>query len=101
MTLATQTDAMRVFAAAETTLAAATATAGGVNAAANIAMMAPGFGIIGQEYLISFIIGQANNLLSVAEISAVHTATAAAVTISSVGYDATDLAGSTALHSIG
>lgn len=59
-------------------MSAAVASAGSINAAANIAQMVPVFGLIGQEFLLAFAQAQASHLFGVGQLAAVHAGSAAA-----------------------
>ncbi|MAU84390.1 hypothetical protein VX037_00830 [Gordonia sp. Z-3] len=71
-------EAVEAFGATSAAMATAVGAAGSINAAANTAVMVPVFGLIGQEFLASFIVAQANHLLSVGNLAAVHAGSAAA-----------------------
>lgn len=87
------------FAATNATIGTAVAAAGSVNAAANTAVMVPVFGLIGQEFLAAFIMAQANHLLAVGNLAAVHAATAATAVGGLAGFEAADTASAATLRS--
>ncbi len=78
------------FGATTAAMATAVGSAGAINAAANTAVMVPVFGLIGQEFLASFIVAQANHLLSVGSVAAVHAGTAAATFAGLAQFEGTD-----------
>ncbi|MGV9827056.1 type VII secretion target [Gordonia sp. NPDC003429] len=87
------------FAATNAAIGTAVAAAGGINAAANTAVMIPVFGLIGQEFLASFITAQANHLFSVGSLAAVHASTAAASLTGLAEFDGTDGANGAVIRS--
>ncbi|MEP9393693.1 type VII secretion target [Gordonia sp. VNQ95] len=86
------------FAATHAAIGAAVASAGAVNAAATTAAMVPVFGLIGQEFLGAFIGAQANHLLSVGNLAAVHAATAAGAVAGLAEFEAVDAANAATLR---
>ncbi|MFW0792223.1 type VII secretion target [Gordonia sp. CPCC 205515] len=88
--------AVEAFGATSASTASAVLAAGSVNAAAQTAAMIPVFGLIGQEFLASFIAAQANHLLAVGNLAAVHAGTAAA-TFSGLDRLQSDDAGASAV----
>ena len=70
--------AIEAYADTAALMSAAVASAGSINAAANIAQMVPVFGLIGQEFLLAFAQAQASHLLGVGQLAAVHAGSAAA-----------------------
>ncbi|MFI5717455.1 hypothetical protein [Nocardia sp. NPDC051750] len=99
--LVAESHAVRVFGDASASMAAETATAGAVNQAALIAAAIPVFGLIGQDFLAALAYAQANNLLSVNELAAVHAATALTSYEGAAAYDLTEDASVTELGAIG
>ncbi|MBM7279817.1 hypothetical protein JTZ10_18890 [Gordonia rubripertincta] len=93
-------EALDGFAATNAAMASAIGTAGSIDAAANTAAMVPVFGLIGQEFLASFIFAQANHLMSVGQLAAVHAATAAATATGLAEYEGTDTATAAAIRSV-
>ncbi|MDL9936711.1 type VII secretion target [Gordonia sp. ABSL1-1] len=89
-------EVLESFAATHASIATAIGAAGTINAAANTAVMVPVFGLIGQEFLASFIAAQGNHLASVAELTMVHAATAASTLGALADFQVTD-AGSAAV----
>ncbi|MFE6923285.1 type VII secretion target [Nocardia sp. NPDC057663] len=86
-------DAVRAYAGASATMAAGVAQAGAVDQAATVAAVVPVFGLIGQEFLLSFAYAQANHLTSVAELAAVHAGTALTAAQAASTYEGADMAG--------
>lgn len=70
--------AVEAFGRANASSASAVLAAGSFDAAATTAAMIGVFGVIGQEFLASFIAAQANHLLAVGNLAAVHAGTASA-----------------------
>ncbi|NKY54957.1 type VII secretion target [Nocardia flavorosea] len=93
-------DAIHAYGDSEAITAAEVATAGATNQAALIAAAVPVFGLIGQDFLAAFAVAQANNLLSVNEIAAVHAATAVAAHQSAATYEATEQGSAAAFSKI-
>ncbi|MBO0853860.1 MAG: hypothetical protein J2P18_08835 [Nocardia sp.] len=71
-------------------MASQTLTAGTVDQAATIAAAIPVFGLIGQDFLATYAMAQANHLGSVTELAAVHAGTALTAHESAAKYAATD-----------
>ncbi|MCM6776091.1 type VII secretion target [Nocardia sp. CDC159] len=88
-------DAIRRYGDASAAMAATTATVGAVDQAATMAAAVPVFGLIGQDFLLSFAYAQANHLASVSELAAVHAGTAVTAYEGAATYETTD-AGSAA-----
>ncbi|MET7768678.1 type VII secretion target [Nocardia sp. NPDC005366] len=86
-------DAVRAYAGASASMAAGVAQAGAVDQAATVAAAVPVFGLIGQEFLLSFIYAQANHLTSVAQLAAVHAGTALTAMEAAATYEGADAAG--------
>ncbi|WP_018181005.1 type VII secretion target [Jongsikchunia kroppenstedtii] len=82
--------AIEGFADAAAAMSVAVAGAGSVDAVAQVAQLAPVFGLIGQEYLAAYAAAQANHLLAVGQLAAVHAGTSAAAFASAARYRATD-----------
>ncbi|MFE3542332.1 type VII secretion target [Nocardia sp. NPDC059177] len=89
-TVAVVPEAIRAYAGASATMAAGVAQAGAVNQAATVAAAAPVFGLIGQEFLLSFVYAQANHLSSVAQLAAVHAGTALTAAQAATTYEGAD-----------
>lgn len=85
--LVAESDIVRAYGDASASMAVETATAGAANQAALIAAAIPVFGLIGQDFLAAFAYAQANNLLSVNELAAVHAATAMTSYEGAAAYD--------------
>ncbi|WP_207840209.1 type VII secretion target [Williamsia soli] len=82
--------AIAAYADTAAVMSAAVATAGSINAAANVATMVPVFGLIGQEFLLAFAQAQAGHLLAVGQLAAVHAGTAAAALATAAEFTETD-----------
>lgn len=80
-------DAIRQYGDATAAMAAETLAAGSVDQALTVAAAVPVFGLIGQDFLATFAVAQANHLASVGELAAVHAATAVAAHQSADAYD--------------
>ncbi|ROZ83457.1 type VII secretion target [Gordonia sp. OPL2] len=93
-------EVVETFGATSAAMAAAVGAAGSINAAANTAVMVPVFGVIGQEFLASFIVAQANHLLSVGNLAAVHAGSAAATFAGLATFDAEDASSGAAIRSV-
>ncbi|MFD4354883.1 type VII secretion target [Nocardia sp. NPDC058518] len=85
-------DAVRAYAGASATMAAGVAQAGAVDQAATVAAVVPVFGLIGQEFLMSFAYAQTNHLTSVTELAAVHAGTALTSAQAAATYEGADAA---------
>ncbi|MFT4043025.1 MAG: type VII secretion target [Gordonia sp. (in: high G+C Gram-positive bacteria)] len=92
-------EALEGFAAANAAIGTALSAAGGINAAANTAIMTPVFGIIGQEFLAAFVAAQANHLFSVGSLAAVHASTAATCLAGLAEFEGTDAVGAAVIDS--
>jgi len=99
--LVVASDAIRRYGDAAATMATETAAAGATNQAATIAASIPVFGLIGQDFLAAFAFAQANNLLSVTELAAVHAATAITSYEGATAYELTEDAAVVEFGSIG
>ncbi|MCF8609889.1 hypothetical protein L5G28_06895 [Gordonia sp. HY285] len=86
------------FGAMSGTLGAATAGAMTVDAA-QAAMLAAAFGLIGQEFLAAYAVAETNHLQAVGRLAAVHTGTAAATAAGLAGFSAADEAAATGVSS--
>ncbi|WP_433711628.1 hypothetical protein ACQP2U_36100 [Nocardia sp. CA-084685] len=84
------TDAIRRYGDASAALATDVALAGATNQVATMAAAIPVFGLIGQDFLATFAVAQANNLTSVAELAHVHGMSAVAAYESAALYDGTE-----------
>ncbi|WP_024800373.1 type VII secretion target [Nocardia sp. BMG51109] len=83
-------DALRSYGHSSAAMAAGVASAGSVDQAATMAACVPVFGLIGQEFLLSFAGAQANHLSSVMELAAVHAGTALTAHEAAGTYETTD-----------
>ncbi len=93
-------EVVETFGATSAAMAAAVGAAGSINAAVNTAVMVPVFGVIGQEFLASFIVAQANHLLSVGNLAAVHAGSAAATFAGLAQFQAEDASSGAAIRSV-
>ncbi|GGK57529.1 type VII secretion target [Nocardia camponoti] len=93
-------EALRAYAGASATMAAGVAQAGAVDQAATTAAVVPVFGLIGQEFLLSFVYAQANHLTSVAQLAAVHAGTAVTAAEGAATYEGADAAAKLGIGSI-
>jgi hypothetical protein len=92
-------EALQAFGSTHAAMAGAVSAAGSINAAANTAVMVPVFGVIGQEFLASFIAAQANHLLAVGNLAAVHAGTAAATLSGLADFEGNDGASGATIRS--
>lgn len=99
--LVAESHVVRTFGDASAALAVETAVAGAVNQAALIAAAIPVFGLIGQDFLAAFAYAQANNLMSVNELAAVHAATALTSYEGATAYELTEEASAADFGAIG
>ncbi|WP_431953536.1 type VII secretion target [Nocardia lijiangensis] len=88
--LAAVPDAIRGYGNAAATMAVNVATVGAVNQAATMAAAIPVFGLIGQDFLASFAVAQANHLQSVGELAHVCAMTAVSAHEGAATYQLTD-----------
>lgn len=80
------------FGAVSGALGAATAGAATVDAA-QAAVMAAAFGLIGQEFLAAYAVAESNHLQAVGRLAAAHTGTAAATATGLAAFVSTDESG--------
>ncbi|WP_040804475.1 type VII secretion target [Nocardia concava] len=85
-------EAIRSYGDASAAMAGAVASAAAVDQVATVAGLVPVFGLIGQDFLLSYAGAQGNHLSSVAELAAVHAGTAVTAYESAAAYEATDAA---------
>lgn len=85
-------DAIRRYGDASASMATEVAVAGATSQVATMAAAIPVFGLIGQDFLATFAVAQANNLTSVAELAHVHGMTAVSAYESAALYDGTEAA---------
>lgn len=71
-------------------MAAAVAVAGAVDQAAVISAAVPVFGLIGQEFLLSFAYAQANHFTALGELVANYAATAHTARVAAQSYELSD-----------
>ncbi|MFE1593220.1 hypothetical protein [Nocardia sp. NPDC058705] len=93
-------DVIRGYGEAAAAMATGVATAGGFDQTATVAAAVPVFGLIGQEFLVSFAGAQANHVSSVLELAGVHAATAVTAHQAAAAMEATEVASSTAVGSV-
>ncbi|SIS15552.1 type VII secretion target [Williamsia sterculiae] len=93
--------ALETFGSAAAAMSATVASAGSINAAANTAVMAPVFGLIGQEFLAAFVQAQASHLFSVGQLAAVHAGTAASMFTTAQEFQSSDTASGTVIKAAG
>ncbi|MEU1980935.1 hypothetical protein [Nocardia sp. NPDC019395] len=85
--LVANTEVVRRYGDASATMAVETAMAGAADQVAMMAAAIPVFGLIGQDFLAAFAFAQANNLLSVQELAAVHAGSALTSYEGAAAYD--------------
>ncbi|GAA5067168.1 type VII secretion target [Nocardia callitridis] len=83
-------DAIRAYGDSAAAMATGIATAGAFDEAATIAAVVPVFGLIGQDFLMSFAYAQGNHLSSLFELAGVHAGTAVAAHEAAAAYDASE-----------
>ncbi|KXO96312.1 hypothetical protein AXK60_13500 [Tsukamurella pseudospumae] len=84
--------AIAAFGAANAGIGVAVATAGSVDAAANVAALNPALGLIGQDFLAAFTAAQAVHVESVAELAVLYGGIAASSSATVAAYGATEVA---------
>ncbi|MEV6391264.1 type VII secretion target [Nocardia xishanensis] len=85
-----QPQAFREYAEISDGMAAAVAVAGAVDQAAVVSAAVPVFGLIGQEFLLSFAYAQANHFTAVGELVANYAGTAHTARAAAQSYELTD-----------
>ncbi|NMD57820.1 hypothetical protein FK530_03080 [Tsukamurella conjunctivitidis] len=93
--------AISAFGAANAGIGAAVATAGTVDAAANVAALNPALGLIGQDFLAAFTAAQAVHVESVAELAVLYGAIAASSAGTVAAYGLTEAGNVAGLSSAG
>ncbi|UGT39692.1 hypothetical protein LTV02_27010 [Nocardia yamanashiensis] len=88
--LVASTDAIRAYGEANAALATTVASAAAVDQSATLAAVIPVFGLIGQEFLVSFAGAQANHFASTAELAHVYAGTALAAHEAAAIHDTTE-----------
>ncbi|MFE3188740.1 type VII secretion target [Nocardia sp. NPDC059240] len=83
-------DAIRGYGEASAAMASTVAGAAAVDQVATVVGLVPVFGLIGQDFLLSYAGAQGNHLSSVAELAAVHAGTAVAAYDAAANYEAVD-----------
>ncbi|MEU4342645.1 hypothetical protein AB0H00_15475 [Nocardia sp. NPDC023852] len=99
--LVVASDAIRRYGDASAMMAVETAAAGAANQAATMAAAIPVFGLIGQDFLAAFAFAQANNLMSVVELAAVHAGSAMTSYEGAGLHDLTEAASVTEFGAVG
>ncbi|WP_063010275.1 type VII secretion target [Nocardia kruczakiae] len=94
-------EAIRRYGDTAAAMATETLSAGTVNQAVAIAAAVPVFGLIGQDFLATYALAQANHLSSVAELATVHAGTAVTAHQSAATYATTDQDNADLLGGIG
>ncbi|WP_227984298.1 type VII secretion target [Nocardia spumae] len=94
-------EAIRRYGDTAATMATETLSAGRVNQAVTIAAAIPIFGLIGQDFLATYAVAQANHLGSVVELATVHAGTAVTAHQSAATYSAADEDNADVLGGIG
>ncbi|MBT0568573.1 type VII secretion target [Williamsia sp. CHRR-6] len=92
-------NAIRAYGATSSAIGAAIDSASVTDLAANIAVMVPVFGLIGQDFLAAFGLAQFANATSTAALVAAHQGSAASAMVTAASYEATDGAHAAALRS--
>ncbi len=93
-------DALRVYGSESAAMAAGVGAIAAADQAATVAAVVPVFGLIGQEFLVSYAFAQANHLSSVAQLAAVHAGTAVTAHQAAATYEGTDTASGAAIGAI-
>ncbi|WP_067561549.1 type VII secretion target [Nocardia acidivorans] len=88
--LAASPDAIRHYGDVSAAMASTIAGAAAVDQAATVAAVVPVFGLIGQEFLLSFAGAQGNHFASTAELAAVHAGTAVTAHEAAAAYDSVE-----------
>ncbi|MGV9409192.1 type VII secretion target [Nocardia sp. NPDC003693] len=83
-------DAIRGYGDASAAMASAVAGAATVDQAALIASVIPVFGLIGQEFLLSFVGAQGNHYAATAELAAVFAGTAVTAHEAAASYESVE-----------
>ena len=83
-------DAVRAYGTAVEGIGAAIESAGAMDLAANVAVMVPIFGLIGQDFLASFGGAQFANAVSTASLVGVHASSAAGAFSAAANYENSD-----------
>ncbi|MBF6171402.1 type VII secretion target [Nocardia blacklockiae] len=94
-------DAVRRYGDTSAVMAAGVASAAAVDQTATMAAAVPVFGLIGQEFLLSYAFAQANHLSSVAQLAAVHAGTALTAHQAAATYETADIHSGTDIGSVG
>ena len=88
--LSVEPDAIRTYGTTVSAVGAAIDSASAMDLAANVAVMVPVFGLIGQDFLASFGGAQFANAVSTAALVAVHQGSAASAFAAAENYQGTD-----------
>ncbi|MGJ0120367.1 type VII secretion target [Williamsia sp. MIQD14] len=92
-------NAIRGYGAASSAIGGVIDSASAMDLAANVAVMVPVFGLIGQDFLASFGMSQFANAVSTASLVAVHQGTAVSAVSTAAKYEGADGDTSAALNS--
>ncbi|MGZ8178592.1 type VII secretion target [Williamsia sp. SKLECPSW1] len=98
-TFSAEPDAIRAFGATAAGIGTAIESASAMNLGANVAVMVPIFGLIGQDFLGSFAVSQFSNVAAATSLAAVHAGTAASAAAAANEYEGLESDTSAALHS--
>lgn len=82
-------------------MASTVAAAGAVDQAASVAAAVPVFGLIGQDFLVSFAYAQANHFQSVNQLAALFGSTATAAHGAATDYEQTEQRSAAAFGTVG
>lgn len=93
--------AIGAFGAANAGIATTVATAGSVNASANMAALNPALGLIGQDFIAAFGVAQASYVTSVTELATLYSGIAASSAATVAAYGTTEVANVAGLMSTG
>ncbi|MRH88612.1 hypothetical protein GFY24_14365 [Nocardia sp. SYP-A9097] len=88
--LAANPDAIRHYGDVSAAMASTIAGAAAADQGATLAAIVPVFGLIGQEFLLSFAGAQGNHFASTADLAAVHAGTAITAHEAAAAYDAVE-----------
>ncbi|MEV6771254.1 type VII secretion target [Nocardia sp. NPDC051030] len=83
-------DAIRSYGDASAAMASTVATAAAADQSATLAAVIPVFGLIGQDFLLSFVGAQGNHIAATAELAAVYAGTAVTAHQAAATYEGVD-----------
>lgn len=92
--------ALRDYAGTAGGISSALSVVGAVDAARNLAIMAPVFGLIGEDFLAAFAVAQANHIKGITDLAAYFGAHATNATSNAKAYERVDRDHASALNSI-